>query len=268
MNVVPNIIILLLNVIESQKLRFMITDPRFNRLRLLLGDETLSQVMQKRVIIFGVGGVGSWCAESLVRSGISHITLVDADKVCITNINRQLLAISSTIDGVKVEVMKRRLLDINPNAQVTTIEMRYDASTAEQFNLNEYDYVIDAIDSLADKALLILNACKSSTTLYASMGAALKTDSSRISTAEFWKVQGCPLAAALRRRFKRSGNLPSRKFRCVYSDEVFPNRGEVIDTDDSMTFNKVATNGTLSHTTAIFGLKLAELVINDIIKKQ
>ena len=158
MNVVPNITILLLNVIESQKLRIMITDPRFNRLRLLLGDETLSQVMQKRVIIFGVGGVGSWCAESLVRSGISHITLVDADKVCITNINRQLLATSSTIDGVKVEVMKRRLLDINPNAQVTTIEMRYDASTAEQFNLNDYDYVIDAIDSLADKALLILNA--------------------------------------------------------------------------------------------------------------
>ena len=103
----------------------MITDPRFNRLRLLLGDETLSQIMQKRVIVFGVGGVGSWCAESLVRSGICNITLVDADKVCITNINRQLLATTSTIDGVKVEVMKRRLLDINPSAQVTALEKRY-----------------------------------------------------------------------------------------------------------------------------------------------
>lgn len=245
----------------------MISDPRFNRLRLLLGDELLSQVMAKRVIVFGVGGVGSWCAESLVRSGICDITLVDADKVCVTNINRQLLATTSTIDGVKVEVMKRRLLDINPNAKITSLEMRYDENTANEFNLNEYDYVIDAIDSLADKALLIRNACDSQATLFASMGAALKTDSSRISIAEFWKVQGCPLAAALRRRFKRSKQLPSRKFKCVYSDEVFPNRGSQIEADDSMIFNKVATNGTLSHTTAIFGLKLAELVITDIMKK-
>ena len=245
----------------------MISDPRFNRLRLLLGDDILSQVMAKRVIVFGVGGVGSWCAESLVRSGICDITLVDADKVCITNINRQLLATTSTIDGVKVEVMKRRLLDINPNAKITSLEMRYDENTANEFDLNEYDYVIDAIDSLADKALLIRNACDSRATLFASMGAALKTDSSRISTAEFWKVNGCPLAAALRRRFKRSKQLPSRKFKCVYSDEIFPNRGTQIDADDSMTSNKVATNGTLSHTTAIFGLKLAELVISDIMKK-
>ena len=245
----------------------MITDPRFNRLRLLLGDETLMQIMQKRVIVFGVGGVGSWCAESLVRSGICDITLVDADKVCITNINRQLLATTSTIDGVKVDVMKRRLLDINPSAQVTALEKRYDDSSASEFNLNDYDYVIDAIDSLADKALLIRNACDSTATLFASMGAALKTDSSRIATAEFWKAQGCPLAAALRRRFKKSKQLPSRKFRCVYSDEVFPNRGGEIDNDGSMTFNKVSINGTLAHTTAIFGLKLAELVINDILKR-
>lgn len=245
----------------------MITNPRFNRLRLLLGDEILSQIMQKRVIIFGVGGVGSWCAESLVRSGICDITLVDADKVCITNINRQLLATTSTIDGVKVDVMKRRLLDINPSAQVTVLEKRYDDNSADEFNLNDYDYVIDAIDSLADKALLIRNACDSTATLFASMGAALKTDSSRIATAEFWKVQGCPLAAALRRRFKKSKQLPSRKFRCVYSDEVFPNRGGEINNDGSMTFNKVSINGTLAHTTAIFGLKLAELVINDILKR-
>lgn len=244
----------------------MITDPRFNRLRLLIGDEALAQILSKRVIIFGVGGVGSWCAESLVRSGISDITLVDADKVCITNINRQLLATTSTIDGEKVEVMKRRLLDINPNAHVTALEMRYTQETASQFNLSEYDYVIDAIDSLADKALLILNACNSQTTLFASMGAALKTDSSRISTAEFWKVQGCPLAAALRRRFKRNKTLPSRKFQCVFSDEIFPNQGNFSENDGSMNFNKIAVNGTLSHTTAIFGLKLSELVVKNILK--
>ncbi len=246
----------------------MIENPRFNRLKLLLGDDVLSCVMSKRVIVFGVGGVGSWCAESLVRSGICDITLVDADKVCVTNINRQLLATTSTIDGVKVEVMKRRLLDINPDAQVTALEKRYDESTASRFNLNDYDYVIDAIDTLADKALLIRNACDSSATLFASMGAALKTDSSRISVAEFWKVQGCPLAAALRRRFKRSGQSPSRKFKCVYSDEIFPNRGGDVEADGSMTFNKVAINGTLAHTTAIFGLKLAELVITDVLKRK
>lgn len=245
----------------------MISDLRFNRLRLLLGDDVLSRVMNKRVILFGVGGVGSWCAESLVRSGICDITLVDADKVCVTNINRQLLATTSTVDGVKVEVMKSRLLDINPNAQITVLEKRYNQESAQEFNLDEYDYVIDAIDSLADKALLILNACNSKAKLFASMGAALKTDSSRISTAEFWKVQGCPLAASLRRRFKKNKTLPSRKFKCVYSDEVFPNRGEIVDEDGVMTYGKVATNGTLCHTTAIFGLKLAELVMNDILKE-
>ena len=245
----------------------MISDSRFNRLRLLLGDDVLNRVMNKRVILFGVGGVGSWCAESLVRSGICDITLVDADKVCVTNINRQLLATTSTVDGVKVEVMKSRLLDINPNAQITVLEKRYNQESAQEFNLDEYDYVIDAIDSLADKALLILNACNSKAKLFASMGAALKTDSSRISTAEFWKVQGCPLAASLRRRFKKNKILPSHKFKCVYSDEVFPNRGEIVDEDGAMTYGKVAINGTLCHTTAIFGLKLAELVMNDILKE-
>lgn len=246
----------------------MIENPRFNRLRLLLGDDVLSRVMSKRVIVFGVGGVGSWCAESLVRSGICDITLVDADKVCVTNINRQLLATTSTIDGVKVEIMKRRLLDINPDAQVTALEKRYDELTASQFDLDGYDYVIDAIDSLADKALLIRNACDSSATLFASMGAALKTDSSRISIAEFWKVQGCPLAASLRRRFKKNKTFPSRKFQCVYSDEIYPNRGVAVESDGSMAYGKVAINGTLSHTTAIFGFKLAELVINDVLKEK
>ena len=118
----------------------MIDDPRFNRLRLLLGDDVLRRVMSKRVILFGVGGVGSWCAESLVRSGICDITLVDVDKVCVTNINRQLLATTSAIDGVKVEVMKRRLLDINPSARVTALEKRYNEESAPQFNLDEYDY--------------------------------------------------------------------------------------------------------------------------------
>ena len=174
-----------------------------------------------KVIIFGLGGVGSWCAESLVRSGVCHITLVDSDRVDVTNINRQLPATSSTVGQVKVDVMKNRLMDINPDAEIMAIRRFYTEETADEFDLSQYDYVIDAIDSLKDKALLILRATNSEAKLFSSMGAALKVDAGKISVAEFWKVQGCPLAAALRRKFKRSGQFPRRKFKCVYSPELF-----------------------------------------------
>ena len=195
----------------------MITDPRFNRLRLLLGDETLSQIMQKRVIVFGVGGVGSWCAESLVRSGICDITLVDADKVCITNINRQLMATTKTVGQVKVEALKERLLSINPTAEINALQQIYCAENADSFQIETYDYIIDAIDSLENKALLIRHACTTDATFFASMGAALKMDSLKIDVAEFWKVIGCPLAASLRRKFKKNKTFPAKKFKCVYS---------------------------------------------------
>lgn len=242
-------------------------DYLLDRTRLLIGDEAMSRLCDARVILFGVGGVGSWCAESLIRSGVRHLALVDADVVCETNLNRQLLATTSTIGQPKVEAMKARLLDINPSAEIETMLCRYDASTAASFELDSYDYVIDAIDSLSDKALLILNVTKSRAKLFSSMGAALKMNPSRIAVAEFWKVQGCPLAAALRRRFKKIKEFPARKFRCVYSDEIYQNRGEVEDlTDDgSMMFNKVRTNGTIAHTTAIFGFTLASLVIDEIV---
>ena len=122
------------------------------RTELLLGEEALNNISSKRVIIFGVGGVGSWCAESLVRSGIRHLTIVDSDRVCITNCNRQLIATSSTIGRVKVEVLKERLLDISPNAEITALQKIYQQEDAEQFNIASYYYVIDAIDSLKDKA--------------------------------------------------------------------------------------------------------------------
>ena len=235
----------------------------FGREELLLGADVMEAIAQKRVIIFGVGGVGSWCAESLVRSGIEHLTLVDSDRVCVTNVNRQLLATTKTVGQVKVEVLKARLLDINPAAHITAIEGVYSAATAESFHLSSYDYIVDAIDSLADKADLILRSTQTDATLFASMGAALKMDPTKISVAEFWKVKGCPLAAALRRKFKRDKTFPSKKFKCVYSEELLQNQGVTPSSD--LYGTKAHVNGTIAHATAIFGFTLAGLLMQDIV---
>lgn len=119
----------------------------FNRTELLLGKDKVDNIRNKRVIIFGVGGVGSWCAESLVRSGIQHLTIVDSDNVCITNVNRQLMATIETIGQPKVEVLKQRLLSINPAAEIKALQQVYCAETATSFHIETYDYIIDAIDS-------------------------------------------------------------------------------------------------------------------------
>ena len=266
----------------------------FRRSELLLGDEAMRSIAEKRVIIFGVGGVGSWCAESLVRSGIRQLTIVDSDRVCITNINRQLMATSKTVGQVKVDVLKERLLSINPSAEITAIQQIFTDETAESFHLDTYDYIIDAIDSLKDKALLILMATslpadrgdRAPAKFFSSMGAALKLDPTRIKTAEFWKVQGDPLARALRNRFKRNKVFPKRKFQCVYSDELLQNKGHNatcgteqcvcpkanMGPGDPSLLNhewcssKAQINGTLAHITAIFGFMLAGLVIQDIVK--
>ena len=230
----------------------------FRRAELLLGDDAMRRIREKRVIIFGVGGVGSWCAESLVRSGITKLTIVDSDRVSVTNINRQLMATTETIGQVKVDALRERLLTINPSADVTALQQVFTAETASTFALEEYDYIIDAIDSLKDKALLILMACQTGAKLYSSMGAALKLDPTRIKTAEFWKVTGDPLARALRNRFKRDGVFPRRKFQCVYSDELLENKAP-IDPDDR-------GNGSIVHITAVFGFVLAGLVVQDAVK--
>ena len=230
----------------------------FRRAELLLGDDAMRRIREKRVIIFGVGGVGSWCAESLVRSGITKLTIVDSDRVSVTNINRQLMATTETIGQVKVDALRERLLTINPSADVTALQQVFTAETASKFALEEYDYIIDAIDSLKDKALLILMACQTGAKLYSSMGAALKLDPTRIKTAEFWKVTGDPLARALRNHFKRDGVFPKRKFQCVYSDELLENKAP-IDPDDR-------GNGSIVHITAVFGFVLAGLVVQDAVK--
>ena len=253
-------------------------NPLFHRSELLLGHEAMQRIHDTRVIIFGVGGVGSWCAEALVREGIGHLTLVDADDVCITNCNRQLMATASTIGEPKVEALRRRLLDVNPEADITAIKCRYSEQTAETFHLATYDYVIDAIDSLRDKISLVLRTTaiaaerrqsgqdasqqgqEPGPVLFSSMGAALRIDPTKVAVSEFWRVTGDRLAAAMRSAMRRQGTFPARKFLCVHSLEPpLPNLGTAAGAEPSS--GKGGPNGSLAHVTGIFGLTLAGLVI-------
>lgn len=259
----------------------------FNRTRLLVGDTGMDKLSAARVIIFGVGGVGSWCAESLVRSGVRHLTIVDSDRVCITNINRQLMANLANVGKVKVDALKEHLLLINPKADIDARQEIFSEETAEGFNLDSYDYIIDCIDSLKDKAYLIRRATRTKAKFYSSMGAALKLNPLRIQVAEFWNVKGCPLARALRQRFKRTRQFPSRKFLCVYSDELLENKGKgsSCGTDKCMCpkatdgpgeadllnhewcSSKAQINGSLMHITSMFGIIIGGLVIEEILKR-
>ena len=274
------------------------TDNLFNRTELLLGSEAMERIRSKRVIIFGVGGVGSWCAECLVREGIEYLTLVDSDVVCVTNCNRQLMATTKTIGQPKVEALRTRLLEINPQADIIALQKNYSEETASDFCIKTYDYVIDAIDSLKDKISLIirttsplpappLGECLGAASqrdcstppkgerggglaggpsFFSSMGAALRIDPTKVRVSEFWKIKGDPLAAAMRSAMRRHKLFPARKFLCVHSEETpLPNLGKALH-DGSQTFNKVQTNGSLAHITAIFGMTLAGLVIQDICK--
>jgi len=272
------------------------------RSELLLGKSVMERLAEVKVIIFGVGGVGSWCAESLVRSGIRHLTIVDSDRVCITNCNRQLMATSRTVGQVKVDALRDRLLEINPSAEVNALQMIYDASTADSFHIEQFDYVIDAIDSLQEKADLIIRATNiPSVTLFSSMGAALRIDPTKVRASEFWKIQGDGLARALRNRFKKDKTFPRHKFLCVCSEEVpMKNLGEDFTCGtsqcmcpkakllsgergtDSAVYDapgdqrlvehewctkKAQINGSLAPVTTTFGMVLSSLVLQDVIKK-
>lgn len=252
----------------------------FNRTRRIMGNERMKMLEDTKVILFGVGGVGSWCAEGLIRSGIGHLTLVDFDRISETNINRQLMATTRTIGQVKTEALKAHLLEINPETEIRTLRKLFTEENYKEFELDSYDYIIDAVDSLKDKAILILRACETQAKFFSSMGAALKVDPTKIQVAEFWNVRGCPLGAALRKKFKRNHTYPAHKFLCVYDEEVLQNLcdgeseeeilqlTEPIQPEDSLKINKAVTNGSLAHITAIFGFTLSGLVIKDIYDKK
>ena len=231
----------------------------FSRTERLVGADGLSHLRDARVILFGTGGVGGWCAEALVRSGIGHLTLVDMDCVDVSNVNRQLPATTLTVGQPKVEVLKERLLQINPDAEITALKKRYEKGA--DFGLSGYDVVIDAIDSLTDKMNLLLEASASPAALFSSMGAACKIDPTKVRVAEFFSVRGCPLGAALRKKMRREKTLPAKPFLCVYDEEVLPNLGAEQDPGPG----KAVANGTFAHITGIFGFTLAGLAIRHIL---
>lgn len=236
--------------------------PRcLHRTELLLGSEGVDRLARARVILFGVGGVGSWCAEVLVRTGVGHLTLVDSDVICVTNVNRQVQATAGNVGQVKVVALRDRLLEIRPDADVVAVHKAWDENTREGFDLGGYDYVIDAIDSLNNKVELLRAAYASGARLYSAMGAASKLDPTRIQVASIWDTQMCRLARLVRSRLRRRDF--DGDFLCVFSDE--PARGVQPAGPPEELGAKARINGSLAHMTASFGMVLAGLVIQDLV---
>lgn len=259
----------------------------FNRAELLLGKKSMEAIANARVLVVGVGGVGSWCAESLVRTGIRHLTIIDSDRVSVSNVNRQLMATCLTVGQVKVDALKQRLLEINPEAEINAIQDIYSKENSEQFHLEDFDYIVDCIDSLKNKIDLLLEASRQPrATVFSSMGAALKLDPTRIQVAEFWKVKGCPLGAAMRSRMRHNKLYLKKKVMCVFSEELLQNQStcEMLESEDmpeelvakaqgredladhDWNQQKAQVNGSLSHITAIYGFTLSGLIIQHICK--
>lgn len=223
-------------------------DDFFARSEALLGEKAMETLRNTRVIIFGVGGVGSYAAEALIRTGLTHLTIVDGDTVQPSNLNRQLPATRTTMGLPKVEALKARLLEINPEAKIEALPIMANGEWLEANELN-YDYIIDAIDSVNDKTDLILYATRARVKIFSSMGAALRFDPTQVTTGELMSIKGDALAKAVRARMKKLDMHPYKKVRCVYSTEQA---------------QRCETRGSLMQVTAVFGLTLASLVIQDI----
>ena len=192
-------------------------EDRFSRSEALLGEAAMKRLADARVLVVGIGGVGSWCAEALVRTGVGKITLVDDDVVAESNVNRQCPATAATIGRPKVEAMAERLRAVNPMCELEALNARYPSSSVSC--LKSFSLIVDAIDSVDCKAELILGATEAGVPIVSSMGAALRLDPTKVKVTRFEKVEGDGLARALRQRFKKLGRFPSAKFSCVWSGE-------------------------------------------------
>lgn len=190
--------------------------PQFERTVRLIGEEAQRRLNDSAVAVFGIGGVGSYAAEALARSGIGRLVLVDADVVDITNINRQLVALNSNVGISKCEVMKQRALDINPDINVEALTMFYDKDTADSIDVSQFDYVVDAIDSVASKLLLIERCSEAGVRIISAMGAGNKLDATRFRVADIYSTKVCPLARVMRRELKKRG---IDRLKVVYSEE-------------------------------------------------
>ena len=189
---------------------------QFSRTELLLGKEAMEKLQNSRVAVFGIGGVGGYVCEALARSGVGAFDLIDDDKVCLTNLNRQIIATYKTIGKYKTDVMKERILDINPKADVRVHKCFFLPENADEFPYEDYDYMVDAVDTVTAKISLVMKAQEKHIPIISSMGAGNKLDGSQFKVADIYKTKVCPLAKVMRRELKKRG---VKKLKVVYSEE-------------------------------------------------
>ena len=240
-----------------------IIPPRFTRTHILLGDAGLQQLADKHVFIAGLGGVGSYCVEALARAGIGRLTLIDHDVVAVSNINRQLLALHSTVGQSKAELMRARIEDINPDCQVTLLKTFLTIDNVNELVPADSDYVIDCIDSLSCKVALLAESLKRGLHVASSMGAGNRRDPTRIKIADISMTEVCPLARLIRMRLRRENIY--KPLLTVYSDEAgsAPLPPQPVDGPG----RPRAVNGTISYMPSLFGMMLAGAVINRLLEQ-
>lgn len=236
---------------------------QFSRLELLLGREAVRKLQKSRVIVFGIGGVGGYAVEALARSGVGRLDLVDHDTVALTNLNRQIIATHSTIGKYKVEVMRERILDINPEAEVCIHNCFYLPENREQFDFTQYDYIVDAIDTVSGKLELAVQAKEAGTPIISSMGAGNKLEPSSFQVADIYETSVCPLARVMRRELRKRG---IRDLKVVYSKEE-PITPQPIGEEAEETERR-ALPGSAAFVPSVAGLMLAGEVIRDLVYLQ
>lgn len=225
---------------------------QFSRTELLLGKEAMDRLSDARVAVFGIGGVGGYVCEALVRSGVGAFVLIDDDKVCLSNLNRQIIATRETIGRYKTEVMRERILEINPDADVAIHNCFFLPENAEEFPFAEYDYVVDAVDTVTAKIALVMKAQEKNVPVISSMGAGNKLDGSQFKVADIYQTKMCPLAKVMRRELKKRG---VKKLKVVYSEEE-PIRHEGSERGD--------VPGSVAFVPSVAGLIIAGEVVKDL----
>lgn len=243
---------------------------QFQRTQLLFGSENMEKLKKSRVAVFGVGGVGGYVVEALARSGVGTIDIIDDDKVCFSNINRQIIATTKTVGQYKVDVAKERILEINPEAKVNAYRMFYLPETKDNFDFRDYDYVVDAIDTVTGKIQLVLQAQEAGTPIISSMGAGNKINPAQFEVSDIYKTSVCPLAKVMRTELKKRG---VKKLKVVYSKEkpLKPIENLVEDNDtlasgaERKGTSRRATPGSTAFVPSTVGLIIASEVIKDIL---
>ena len=228
-----------------------------SRTAYVYGENAIEKLQKAKVAVFGVGGVGGYICEALCRAGVGHIDIFDRDTVSLSNINRQIIALHSTVGRTKVEVMKERMLDINPDCEINAHNVFYLPENADEFDLSSYDYIADAVDTVAAKLEIAVRAYQYRIPVISAMGAGNKTDPTRFEVADISETSVCPLARVMRRELKARG---IKKYKVVYSKEE-PRKSGIIDPESGK-----AIPGSLSFVPSAMGLIMAGEIINDLVK--